>query len=244
MMSAAVGPELVTERNRKEALLLAPEIHRRLVSVPDLNNSQNFFLQQPDGPAMIAKTGVRDYTLIAPSLEEAPPYIQRVIDWVFYETDALTLWFDSENDRVGAALGAQPRGSWSKLTRENGRIAPKSFWTWRLSGEARLENHNEIRVEGGRRRRELVRAGGVLGNIDKQALDKRLGFLSLTAAGGQLAKGIATYNEFAVLRGLPAIRFLAKPIIEFQLLGVPVQFIHGKLELAARGAAEFEPALK
>lgn len=98
------------------------------------------------------------------------------------------------------------------------------FGTWRLSLEPRIEHHEPIRIEGGRQRRALIKSGVVWTNVrdrDKDALDRRLGFLSLAAAGGQPAKGIAAYDEFAVLRGLSAIRLLAsKPAIELKLFSV------------------------
>ena len=91
---------------------------------------------------------------------------------------------------------------------------PWSFFlhqTWRLSVEARLERHQSIRVEGGRVRRALQKAGAVLDHVrTKDRLERRLGFLSLCAAGGQLTKAIVAYDEFASLNGLrtiPCTRF-------------------------------------
>ena len=69
---------------------------------------------------MIAKRGLRDYWLLAPSLERADPHLHRLIDEVFYTTDATSLWFDTQNE-LGLELGADFRRNSSKLTRDNGK---------------------------------------------------------------------------------------------------------------------------
>lgn len=234
-MSIPTGLEVVTSQAAKEAILGAPEIARRLVGeLVNVNNPANYFLREPDGPAVIEKKGRSDYYFTAPAFEEASPHVQRLIDWIFYRTDGTSVWFESEKS-LGAELGATLSGNWSRLTRDDGRISPKMFQRWKLSLDSRIEHHEPIRVEGGRVRRALAKAGAMLGNVrDQDAHDRRLGFLSLSAAGGQSEKGIAAYNNFAPLRGLPAIRLLAeKPVIECEILGVRVKIIDGKLEAAA-----------
>jgi len=221
---AALGFEVVTTPARREALLASPEIARRLVSVPiKIHDQQTHFLQSPDGPAVIAKRGLRDYWLLAPSLERADPHVHRLIDWVFYTTDATSLWFDTQNE-LGLELGADFRRNSSKLTRDNGKDSLQLFRTWRLSVEARLGRHEPIRVEGGRVRRALQKAGAVLDHVrNKNRLERRLGFLSLCAAGGQLAKAIVAYDEFASLNGLRTIRLHtvhllgSLPVIEYEI---------------------------
>jgi hypothetical protein len=172
---------------------------------------------------VIAKRGLRACWLLAPSLERADPHVHRVIDWVFYRTDAMSLWFDTQNE-LGAELGADFRGSFPKPTRDHGKVSLQLFRTWRLSVEARLERHEPIRVEGGRVRRALQRAGAVLDHVrNKDRLERRLGFLSLCAAGGQLAKAIVAYDEFASLNGLRTIHLHtvhqigSQPIIEYEI---------------------------
>lgn len=237
-MATPTGLEVVTGQAAKEAILAAPEIARRLVADPvNIHSPEIYFLREPDGPAVIEKRGRFDFCLVAPSLEEASSHVHRVIDWAFYTTAATGLWFDTQNDRLGAELGATPSGTCSKLTRDAGRIVPKVFERWRLSLESRIERHEPIRIEGGRVRRALAKAGAALGMVRDQVKDaheRRLGFLSLAAAGGQAVKGIAAYDDFVVLRGLPAIRLMAsKPTIELEILGVRVRIIDGKLEAAA-----------
>ena len=158
-MVAAVGFEVVTKPALREALLAAPEIARRLAGVPiQVHDPHTHFLQAADGPAVLLERG-RDCILVAPSLERVSPHEHRIIDYAFYATPAEFLWVDSENAGVGAALGAEYRGNFTKLTLDNGKVGPRSFWTWRLPVTARLEGHEAIRVEGGRvavrcRRRE------------------------------------------------------------------------------------------
>jgi hypothetical protein len=236
-MSAPTGLEVVTSQAGKDAILGAPEIARRLVGeLVNVNNPQIYFVREPDGPAVIEKKGRSDYYFTAPAFEEASPHVQRLFDWIFYRTDGTSVWFESENS-LGAELGATLSGNWSRLTRDDGRISPKMFQRWRLSLVSRIERHEPIRVEGGRVRRALQKAGASWPTVrdgDKDALDRRLGFLSLAAAGGQPAKGIAAYDDFAVLRGLGAIRVLAsKPTIELEVFGVRVRIIDGKFEMAA-----------
>lgn len=238
VMSIPTGLEVVTDRAGKEAILAAPEIARRLPSHPvNVNDPAIYFLREADGPAVIRKQGPWDYSLVAPSLQEASPHVHRLIDWIFNESDGLNFWFDSELYDIGAELGADPSGCSMKQTRDDGKTFPKMFATWRLRLEPRIDRHEPIRVEGGRVRRSLVKAGAVLPNNqdrDKEAHDRRLGFLSLAAAGGQPVKGIAAYDEYAVLHGLTTIRRLAsKPVIELEILGVRVKIIDGKLEAAA-----------
>ena len=68
-MVVSVGFEVVTASARREALLASPEIARRLVGVPiKIHDQQTHFLQSADGLAVIAKRGLRDYWLLAPSL--------------------------------------------------------------------------------------------------------------------------------------------------------------------------------
>lgn len=239
-MAIPSGLELVTDQAEKEAILRVPEIARRLPGNPiSINDPAVIFLREADGPAVMRKVGPRDYSLVAPSLQEATPHVHRLIDWIFYESDGIALWFDSET-YLGAELGADPSGCSTKLTCDGSRNVPTMYSTWRLRSEPRIERHEPIRVEGGRVRRALQKAGATWPNNqerNKDGLDRRLGFLSLAAAGGQPPKGIAAYDDFAVLRGLSAIRLLAsKPVIEFELLGVRVKILAGKLEMAAGSA--------
>lgn len=239
-MAIPTGFEVVTDQAAKEAILAVPEIARRLPGNPvSINDPAVIFLREADGPAVVRKVGPRDYSLVAPSLQEASPHVHRLIDWIFYESDGIALWFDSET-YLGAELGADPSGCQTKLIRDGGRNVPTMYSTWRLRCDPRIERHEAIRVEGGRVRRALTKAGAVWPNNhgrDKDALDRRLGFLSLSAAGGQPTKGIVAYDDFAVLRGLQAIRILAsKPVIELELLGTRVKIIGGKLEAAAGSA--------
>lgn len=236
MMAIPSGLELVTAQAEKEAILRVPEIARRLVGiVVNVNDPQTYFLREADGPFVIQKKGRWDYDFIAPSLDEASPHVQRGLDWVFNETDGGAAWFDSENG-FGAELGADSSGSLSRLTLDNGRIVPKMFHRWRLSLNARIEHHEAYRIEGGRVRRALVKSGALLGNVrdqNKDAHDRRLGFLSHAAAGGQLLKGIVAYDEVAV-RGLRTVQVLAStPVPEFELFDARVKIIDGKLEVAA-----------
>ena len=81
---AAVEFEVVTLPAVREALLGAPEIARRLGSVPiNIHDRHTHFLQSPDGPAVISKRGLREYWLLASGLERADPHVHRLIDWVF-----------------------------------------------------------------------------------------------------------------------------------------------------------------
>ena len=133
-MVAALGFEVVTAPAQREALLATPEIARRLVSVPiKIHDQHTHFLQSPDGPAVIAKRGLRDDWLLAPSLERADPHVHRLIDWVFYTTDATSLWFDTQNE-LGLELGADFRRISSRLTRDNGKDSLQLFRTM-ASGE-------------------------------------------------------------------------------------------------------------
>ena len=73
----------------------------------------------------------------------------------------------------------------------------------------------------------------------KDRLERRLGFLSLCAAGGQLAKAIVAYDEFASLNGLCTIRphtvhlLGSLPVIEYEIFDTRVRVVDGKLEMAA-----------
>src|SRR5215472_17412610 len=206
-MVAAVGFEVVTKPALREALLAAPGIARRLAGVPiHVHDPHSHFLQAADGPAVLAQRA-RDCFLLAPSLDRVTPHVQRIIDFAFHNTPAMGLWLDSENDEVGMELGADFGGNFSKLTRDNGKVTLQTYRTWRLSVEARIERHEPIRIEGGRVRRALQKAGAVLDHVrNKDRLERRLGFLSLCAAGGQLAKAIVAYDEFASLNGMRTIR--------------------------------------
>ena len=109
--------------------------------------------------------------------------------------------------------------------------------------EARLARHEPIHVEGGRVRRTLQKAGAVLDHVrNKGQLERRLGFLSLCAAGGQLAKAIVAYDEFASLNGLRTIRphtvhlLGSIPVIEYEIFDARVRIVDGKLEMAAGSA--------
>ena len=72
---------------------------------------------------------------------------------------------------------------------------------------------------------------------NKDRLERRLGFLSLCAAGGQLEKGIVAYDKFATLNGLRKIRLHmvhvvgSLPVIEYEIFDTRVRIVDGKLEI-------------
>ena len=158
-VATAVGFEVVTAPAQREALLAIPAIARRLVSVPiKIYDQQTHFLQSPDGPAVIAKRGLRDYWLLAPSLERADPHVHRLIDWVFYTTDATSLWFDTQNE-LGLELGADFRRNSSKLTRDNGKDICSCFGRggcrWKLASRVTSRSASRVAASTVRcRRRE------------------------------------------------------------------------------------------
>ena len=73
----------------------------------------------------------------------------------------------------------------------------------------------------------------------KDQLERRLGFLSLCATGGQLTKAIVAYDEFASLNGLRTIRphtvhlLGSLPVIKYEIFDTRVRIVDGKLEMAA-----------
>ena len=77
---------------------------------------------------------------------------------------------------------------------------------------------------------------------NKDQLERRLGFLRLCAGGGQLAKAIVAYDEFAALNGLRTIRLHtvhllgSLPVTEYEIFDIRVRIVDGKLEIAAGSA--------
>lgn len=87
-------------------------------------------------------------------------------------------------------------------------------------------------------RRVLRKSGASLGNMQNQnELDRRPGFLALTVKSGQPDKGVAGFNEWCVLHGIPTIRpVCSRQAVEFEMFVVRVKAIDGKLAIVAGSA--------
>ena len=189
---------MMTSIAQKQGVLAHPDIAARRPYPISTTVRNTIFLFEVDGPAVVAKRGANEWIVLAPTFDEVSPHIHRIVAYLFYDTDALAIWFDTtmlayppasqvvgDISVVGNTLGAERKGVWSKQTRVDGEITLRAFSAWRLSAERRPKTYEPIRIEGGRVRRAMQKAGAVLDKVrpdDRRTLKQLLGFLACARA--------------------------------------------------------------